>query len=142
MTEKVTLVERLLLRLRELVRDISDLLEIRLQLLQLDLLDRATELCGRLVGILLIFLLLFGGVGLLLLALSWWLGTLLGSPMWGFGVIGLGLCLVAWGVYRFALPGIERAVRRALLRIVFSQSDAPKENHGSHRGAAGPPSGP
>lgn len=90
METPVTLLERVLLRLQELVRDLVDLMEARFELFRLDLAEQLAELIGRLLAWLLLLGLLALGLSFGLLALALWLGDYWGTPLGGLRSSELG----------------------------------------------------
>ncbi|MCS7082715.1 MAG: phage holin family protein [Bacteroidetes bacterium] len=135
METPVTLLERVLLRLQELVRDLVDLMEARFELFRLDLAEQLAELIGRLLAWLLLLGLLALGLSFGLLALALWLGGLLGHAAWGFALVGAGLLLLGGLGGRLAFSVIGRAVRRGILRALLAETIG-EDSRGPHRSAA------
>lgn len=95
--------ERIAGHTQGLVDDLREWIDLRLDLAVLELEERVDTLQNQIaLGITMAILGFFAGLfGLTTLALG--LGWLLGHPFWGFGIVFLGLVLIA-GVLRAAKP--------------------------------------
>jgi len=101
-------IDRIADQTRGLVEDVKEWIDLRVQLIQLEVEDRFETVANQLLSAMLVVILAFTTLIFALIAISLGIGMLLGDPLWGFLVTTL-LLAIATIVARVVKPRIVKA---------------------------------
>ena len=96
-------VDRLSDQTRGLMEDVKEWIDLRIQLIQVDLEDRIERIANELLSAVVVFVLLFLIIVFLLVGLALGLGPVLGHPAWGFVSVA-GILVVMALIIHFIKP--------------------------------------
>jgi len=95
--------DRISLHSKELIRNLQEWIELKIQLSLLQFLDSVRNRRKTICFALMAFFSLIGSIGFFLIAAALGLGSLFQSIIWGFVTVAIFLLLVSWLFYRFSI---------------------------------------
>lgn len=116
---------------KALVDDLREWVELRIQLVQVDIEERIEELGNRVVSMVLIAVLTTFAAAFLLHAAALGLAEWLGHPAWGYLTVGGFLAVVTWIIHiakpRFVGKGMESNAENKEAGEALPESSSPKQ---------------
>ncbi|MFU8861172.1 MAG: phage holin family protein [Cyclonatronaceae bacterium] len=110
-------------QLRKIPSDLKQLLDKKIELIELQLTERAALVAGKLLYKVIGASFLFLGLILLLWAGGYFLGQILDNLSAGFAILALIMIIIGTGLSRFHTRGMVRSAKNRIIRAILEAED-------------------